>query len=1352
VPTFDAGSIEGSVDLNVSPFNDALDRVLFRAQEFDDKTFTARVELGGTAQFASELDKLKAKLDEFKNKAASAKAQVNVDRLEFDRLLRDLAIFGASRYVARVKVDGTAEAIAEVEALKRALAGLRDANANVNVSGGGGTFSGMSGIITAIIMLLPVLASGLGAVIGLVGALGSALVIAGVGFAALAAVAMPAMNQIMEAAKKGQSGIDALPPALRQAGQEFLNLKKTLTDIESAAGGKVGLMLATAFKTVADILRTLQPVILAAADAFTMMMQKVDAFFKSAQWQSFAQFLVGTMSPVVGALIDGFLALLGAILNLSQAFYNFGGVVILDQIVGALQDFNKWTSELGHNQGFIDFMQAIMSAIPPVMTFIGQLIEFISHLMVALIPLGNVILNVANAFLFFVNNVPPSVLGPLALGIVAVVSALTGFGGPVLLVVAGISAVVLALINLYNNVPAVHDAIDSMVSLLRDWFVPLWDHLVQLWRQYVIPAWDSLMKRFQDPAVQSGLKSLGDLFVQKVLPALSNLAEVVVRDVIPALLHFYDAIAPLVGFLASVAITAIINGITAAIREIAGALQMASGIINLVIDLLTGNWDAAWKDAGQVVDGFLTIIAALFGTDLPHLKQFFVDLWTNVSTWFVNLWTTVKDWFIQRWTDISDFAVFIWTHIRDFFVSIFDGIVNWFKQRWTDISDFFTTVSQAISDVNTAIWTGIRDFFVGIWNWIADLAQTVWGAITDYFHRFFEAHRELIMGIWNAISDFLTTIWTFISDTATTVWNAISGFFQTIWKAISDFWTMIWTGISDFFTTTWGNISSTGESIWTSISNFFTNAWNQFTAAWTNFWTMIGNFFDQIWQSISAFAVQIWNSISSFFQGAWSAFTSAWNSFWTAIGNFFQSIWNAIRDFAINIWNAITNFFSPAFKAFGDLWNSTWTNVKTFFSDTWNSISDIARSVWDNVTNFFKEGVNKAIDVLNWFIGATDGSSGINAALHFFLIPTIPNIPKLESGGVIDQEVKYFASGGLFDSVGPGFMTNGPKAIVGEGDPRYPEYVIPTDPKYRDNALRLLQDLSPRMMAEGGVVGAANAAPGGGFNLGNILGWVNGLIGGVGGMFQQDSFIGKMGSGVVDKIKGGILDKINGAIQAAIAAAAAAAAAAARLIVGGGGGGAAQWESVILQVLGELGQSADLLGAVERRINFESGGNPNAINLTDSNAQAGHPSQGLMQTIPSTFAAYAGPYAGAGITDPHANIYAGLNYAIHRYGSIAAIDPLNMPSGYDSGGMLKPGMTLAINRSGAPERVLNADHTSKLDAMLSGAGSNTALADKLDQVKELLAKNGAGATIHIHDISGDPAETANRAIITMRTH
>lgn len=134
-------------------------------------------------------------------------------------------------------------------------------------------------------------------------------------------------------------------------------------------------------------------------------------------------------------------------------------------------------------------------------------------------------------------------------------------------------------------------------------------------------------------------------------------------------------------------------------------------------------------------------------------------------------------------------------------------------------------------------------------------------------------------------------------------------------------------------------------------------------------------------------------------------------------------------------------------------------------------------------------------------------------------------------------------------------------------------------------------------------------------------------------------------------------------------------------------GGGAHWAGMVTQILAMMGQPLSLLAGVIRRINFESGGNPTAINRTDSNARAGHPSQGLMQTIPGTFNAYAGAYRGRGITDPFANIWAGLHYALARYGSIAAIDPLVRPRGYDHGGMLPTGLSLAYNGTGRPEPV-----------------------------------------------------------------
>ena len=95
-------------------------------------------------------------------------------------------------------------------------------------------------------------------------------------------------------------------------------------------------------------------------------------------------------------------------------------------------------------------------------------------------------------------------------------------------------------------------------------------------------------------------------------------------------------------------------------------------------------------------------------------------------------------------------------------------------------------------------------------------------------------------------------------------------------------------------------------------------------------------------------------------------------------------------------------------------------------------------------------------------------------------------------------------------------------------------------------------------------------------------------------------------------------------------------------------GGLDGWIAEALQV---MGMPQSLAPGVKKIILAESGGNPHAVNTWDINAVRGTPSRGLMQTIPSTFRAYVHPQlAGRPITDPVANITAGVRYMVDRYG------------------------------------------------------------------------------------------------------
>jgi RHS repeat-associated protein len=92
-----------------------------------------------------------------------------------------------------------------------------------------------------------------------------------------------------------------------------------------------------------------------------------------------------------------------------------------------------------------------------------------------------------------------------------------------------------------------------------------------------------------------------------------------------------------------------------------------------------------------------------------------------------------------------------------------------------------------------------------------------------------------------------------------------------------------------------------------------------------------------------------------------------------------------------------------------------------------------------------------------------------------------------------------------------------------------------------------------------------------------------------------------------------------------------------------------RWNGVVRCVLHLLHQvsSVQLVNDVDILIRFESGGNRDICNRTDINAQLGHPSCGLVQVIQPTFDVYRSHQLPDKLTDPAANVYAGLNCGRH---------------------------------------------------------------------------------------------------------
>lgn len=765
---------------------------------------------------------------------------------------------------------------------------------------------------------------------------------------------------------------------------------------------------------------------------------------------------------------------------------------------------------------------------------------------------------------------------------------------------------------------------------------------------------------------------------------------IAIAPLMPVLAHILIQLAPLLAFI---------------IRLQAGFSRLASGALAVVVRGITEFGRGMIALVGAFRDGGNDITSSGFAGALEQVGVFLRDVYDSITRFVVPAAQTLASVAVTAWGALSTAAGVAWSILKPILMGI------------------------------GAVVYGVVLALEGMWK----SAQMVWSGIT--------AVVSTAWSILQPIFGFIVSLgFAIVMDAASALWH---------------YWQMVWNGITTATNAAWLVI----QGIWNVLVSFVR--------------TVLAPVFTFLWQNV---VVPVWEGIKA-------AISTAWD--------FIRPIWDAIKTF-------INNVLVPAFRFLGTVWG-----------EVWGGIRDVARSIWGEIKQIVGDAVNGIKGIVAGFLdivaGIADvipGADRVAGVLH----GAADNLRGKASGGVLgsaleeQRRIGGLATGGAlgFASVGPGFVTNGPKAIVGEGRPQHPEYVVPTDPQYRSRALRLYQGLGADLgipgMADGGIIDRAKDF--GGDLIDKVMdagGWLAKMAGkGAAAVLDTTWPVLPVGGDVVgllpagvNSVRSSVIDFLRGSYDAAFPAGGAGAggfgwqaivsfltakgiphtvtsttggqhvagsrhyrglaadlvsgnmrqifdsllgvgASLAELfydpagfsikngaranftvgghsdhvhaatfapgegppIPGGGGGGAGgALDDWIREAIRVTGVPADWFGGLRARAMQESSGNPRAQNNWDSNARAGTPSMGLMQTIRPTFDSYKLP-GHDDIWNPVDNMIAAIRYIQRRYGS-----PYNLPrGGYKAGGVLpfavadqganlRPGLNLLDNRTGELERL-----------------------------------------------------------------
>lgn len=362
-------------------------------------------------------------------------------------------------------------------------------------------------------------------------------------------------------------------------------------------------------------------------------------------------------------------------------------------------------------------------------------------------------------------------------------------------------------------------------------------------------------------------------------------------------------------------------------------------------------------------------------------------------------------------------------------------IVENILEMWTNVFNIVGALSQALANAwnnagnGTAIIQAIADIFIGIQdivnsiansllNWVmSDNFQSALNVVLGILADLFGYAQEIMAWVVTMYETYLAPVVDKVLDCISriiiaigSVWEFLKPIIDTIIDVIMNVLEPVIDGLCGII----GGIIDALSGVMDFITGVFTGDWSK---AWEGLKTFLGGIID----AVASLFTGLFNTIGAIFKGAWDIIVSIWSvvSTWfnnaviKPLANLFNGIWNTMKNGAQNAWNGIKNIFSSVATFFKNIFGNAWNGVKNIFSSGGRIFSGIKDGIFNafrSVVNTLIAGINKVVSIpFNAINGALKtvrdiSFLGIEPFKGLIKLVNVPQIPSLETGGVLDKE------------------------------------------------------------------------------------------------------------------------------------------------------------------------------------------------------------------------------------------------------------------------------------------------------------------------------------------------------------